>query len=89
MKPERTGNVLSGYFIYAKSQTISPTASHSYARSGTAFMFILCRAAKNEPRKRAKTFPLGTPLVARERRCAIASLMFARIVANSAFAFAF
>jgi len=25
-------------------------------------MFILCRAAKNEPRKRAKTFPLGTPL---------------------------
>ena len=54
-------NVLSGYFIYAKSQTISPTASHSYARSGTAFMFILCRAAKNEPKKRAKTFPLGTP----------------------------
>ena len=26
-----------------------------------ALMFILCRAAKNEPRKRAKTFPLGTP----------------------------
>jgi len=24
-------------------------------------MFILCRAAKNEPRKRAKTFPLGSP----------------------------
>jgi hypothetical protein len=26
-------------------------------------MFILCHAAKNEPRKRAKTFPLGTPFV--------------------------
>jgi hypothetical protein len=53
--------VLSGYFIYTKPQTTSPTASHSYARSVTAFVFILCRAAKNEPRKRAKTFPLGTP----------------------------
>jgi len=25
-------------------------------------MFILCHAAKNEPRKRAKGFPLGTPV---------------------------
>ena len=27
-------------------------------------MFILCHAAKNEPRKRARTFPPGPPLAA-------------------------
>ena len=31
-------------------------------------MFILCRAAKNEPRKRAQAFPLGTPWHCRAAR---------------------
>jgi hypothetical protein len=31
-------------------------------------LFILCRAAKNEPRKRAKAFPLGSPGIAALQR---------------------
>jgi len=33
-----------------------------------SWMFILCHAAKNEPRKRAQAFPLGTPSFAALQR---------------------
>jgi len=33
-----------------------------------ALLFILCRAAKNEPRKRAQAFPLGTPCACRSTK---------------------
>jgi hypothetical protein len=50
-------------------------------------VFIPCRAAKNEPRKRAKGFPLDPKYA--QKLSAPAPPMFLRSVANSDFAFAF
>ena len=46
----------------AKFQATSSLDARTASRRAVlTWMFILCRAAKNEPRKRAKTFPLGSP----------------------------
>jgi hypothetical protein len=47
-------------------------------------MFILCHAAKNEPRKRAKTFLLGTPLVRAKTEPASGLYIFAKLSIFSA-----
>jgi hypothetical protein len=56
---------------------------------GWLFMFILCRAAKNEPRKRAKGPNALWKPATRKRRFVVTPLIFARNVTNSAFALAF
>ena len=53
----------------AKFQTtFSLDARTASRRAVLSWVFILCRAAKNEPRKRAKTFPLGSPWHCRSTR---------------------
>ena len=46
----------------AKFQTTSSLDARTASRRAVlSWVFILCRAAKNEPRKRARTFPPGPP----------------------------
>ena len=70
--------------------TASPMDARTAARRAVqTAMFILSRSRKNEPRKRTKgPNALWLPAT-RKRRFALASLMFARRGASSAFASVF